>query len=51
MEGSVNVRALSSTVITSDNDEIKRISDTLEVILLELCEESIFSVQVKKILE
>lgn len=36
MEGSVDVRAFSSTVITSDYDEIERVSDSLEVIFLEL---------------
>ena len=51
MESSVNVGTLSSAVITSDNDEIKRISYSLEVILLELCEERMSSVQVKKILK
>lgn len=43
MERSVNVGTFSSTVISSNNDEIERISDSSEIILLELMEDHTIS--------
>lgn len=36
MESAVDVRALALAVVSADNDEIERIADTLQVVLLEL---------------